>query len=75
VRDTELILVRKDGSTFIGELNASLITNDLGEPNGLIASTKDISERKAAEINLKESQKKKYNAGQVAEIIKPKEIL
>ena len=39
----ELLMKRRDGSTFIGELNASLI------PTGSLVTIRDISERKRAE--------------------------
>lgn len=59
VRNVECILLRKDGTRFIGELNASLIKDAYGEPKALIATTRDITERKQAEKQIKASLKEK----------------
>jgi PAS domain S-box-containing protein len=57
-KDLEYILVRKDGTQFIGELNASLIRDVKGEPKAFIAISRDITERKKAEQELSDSEKK-----------------
>jgi PAS domain S-box-containing protein len=57
-RNLEYTMLKKDGGQFIGELNASLIKNVRGEPNAFIAITRDITERKRAEQELSESEKK-----------------
>jgi len=59
VKNLEYILKKKDGSTFIGELNASLIKDDKGQPQAFVATTRDITERKENEKKLKE--KEAYN--------------
>jgi PAS domain S-box-containing protein len=59
VKDLEYLLKRKDGSTFIGELNASLMRDDKGQPQAFVATTRDITERKKTEKKLKE--KEAYN--------------
>ncbi len=58
VKDLEYILVRKDGTRFIGELNASVIKDVKGEPKAFIAISRDITERKMAEQELSDSEKK-----------------
>lgn len=58
IRDVEYTMIRKDGTQFIGELNASLIKNVKAEPKAFIAITRDITERKKAERGLSESEKK-----------------
>ena len=58
-RDTVYTLLKKDGSSFMGELNASLIKNDKGEPQAFVATTRDITEQKENEKKLKE--KEAYN--------------
>jgi PAS domain S-box-containing protein len=59
VRNLEYTLLRKDGSSFIGEMNASLIKNDKGQPQAFVAITRDITELKENEKKLKE--KEAYN--------------
>lgn len=58
VRDLEYVLLKKNGTQFIGELNASLIRDVGGEPKAFIAISRDITERKKAEQELSESEKK-----------------
>ena len=58
VREIEYTLLRRDGTRFIGELNASLVKDVRGEPKAFIAITRDITERKKAEHVLSESEEK-----------------
>ncbi len=58
VRNLEYTMLRKDGTQFIGEINASLIKNSKGEPKAFIAITRDITTRKKAEQELSESERK-----------------
>jgi PAS domain S-box-containing protein len=58
VRNLEYPMLRKDGTQFIGELNASLIRDSNGNPKALIGITRDITERKKAEQELSDSEKK-----------------
>jgi two-component sensor histidine kinase len=51
--------VKKEGSRFIGELNATLIRDSEGKPRAIIGSTRDITERKRAEEQIKQSIKEK----------------
>ena len=45
----EYIMLKKDGSTFIGERSTALLRNAEGGPVGFVISTKDITARKRAE--------------------------
>ena len=54
----EYKFLKKDGSTFIGELHASLIKDRDGSPKAFMATTTDITERKKAEFALKKSEEK-----------------
>ena len=45
----EVQLVCKDGTVIWGETHARLVTNDKGEPVGIIGVMRDITERKASE--------------------------
>ncbi|MBN1976275.1 MAG: PAS domain S-box protein [Anaerolineae bacterium] len=58
VRNQEYTLLRKDGSRFNGELNATVIKDAQGKPQAFIATVRDITQRKRAEETLKESAAK-----------------
>ena len=58
IKGIEYILLRKDGSTFIGELNASLIKNIHGRPKAFIATTRDVTERHKASELLRKSEER-----------------
>ena len=49
----EYILLRSDGSEFPGELSASVMNDDSGNPIGIIVVMRDITERKKAEEEIK----------------------
>lgn len=49
----EYDLFRKDGSRFAGELSAALIKDAHGHPKSFVAFTRDITERKWAEDELR----------------------
>lgn len=53
VHNLEIPLVRNDGSLFQGEFAASLISDDRGQPSGIVAFTSDITARKAAEATIR----------------------
>ncbi len=61
VSGVEYNLLRKDGSTFIGELNASIVKGIKGRPKAFISTVRDITERKKAEEKLIESEEKYRN--------------
>lgn len=50
--------VRKDGTQFPGELSAAVIRDDLGNPQGFIGISRDISDRKKIEKEIQEYQEK-----------------
>jgi len=51
----EYTFSKKDGTRFIGELNASVLNDGNGKPAGFVAVFSDITERKKHEITLAES--------------------
>ena len=64
----EVKFLRKDGSSFWGEINAKII-NYLGEP-GIQVWARDINERKLAEEALKESEEKfRFLAENMADMV------
>jgi len=52
----EFEFIRKDGSTFWGDVSATLIFSPSQELNAIIGSTRDITDRKLAEAELKSAQ-------------------
>lgn len=58
VRDIEHTFLSKNGHEFHAELSAATIKDMFGKPQGFIAITKDITERKRAEAQLVAYQKK-----------------
>lgn len=58
VRDVEYTFIKKDGSRFIGELNATLALDAFGKPHAFVGSVRDITERKQAEENLEKAMNK-----------------
>ncbi len=53
---TEFRAIRKDGSIFHLEINAELLRSDDGSPERIILIERDITERKRAEEQLRESR-------------------
>ena len=47
--ETDMTLLRKNGTSFIGSVNASVYYDASGKPNAFISVTHDITERKRAE--------------------------
>lgn len=54
----ELTASRRDRSTFDAEVSASMVTDEEGEPIGMVASVIDIAERYRAEEALRQSKEK-----------------
>jgi PAS domain S-box-containing protein len=48
----DVVVVRKDGSTFDGEINLSQLRNESGDLVGVVAMTSDISDRRRTEQRL-----------------------
>ncbi len=62
---TEYTLLKKDGSRFIGEVNAAVIRSPEGNPISIIIVTRDITERKRAEeavLRAKEDWERTFDA-------------
>ena len=49
---------RKDGSVFPVEILSDVVTDDQGEPIGIVTICRDITEEKAAETALRESEER-----------------
>jgi len=59
VKNLEYTFLTKDGHEFPAELSASVIRDSSGKPTSFVAITKDITERKRAEEQIKASLKEK----------------
>jgi PAS domain S-box-containing protein len=55
-RGLEYTFVRKDGTSYVGELDAALLRDAHGRPKGFIGTVRDTTDRKRAEEALRESQ-------------------
>jgi len=55
-KNEEYVLKRIDGSSYAGELSASMIKDINGQPKAFIATIRDITERKQAEEALRQSE-------------------
>ena len=53
VKVVEYTLLTKDGREFPGELSASVVRDASGKPEYLVSITRDITERKKAEADLR----------------------
>lgn len=58
VTGLEYTLLRKDGTTFIGELSAGLIKDSAGNPKAFIASVRDVTEKREKEVAMEESEER-----------------
>jgi diguanylate cyclase (GGDEF)-like protein/PAS domain S-box-containing protein len=54
----ELVAIKKDGSPFCVEMQASMVTDEAGNPSCMLGSFLDITERRAAAVALEESEKR-----------------
>ncbi len=61
--DNEYVLLKKDGSRFIGAITGSILLDEHGTPEGMIVTTRDISEKKGimARIQAQDEQLKRLN--------------
>ncbi len=57
-RGIEGTFLRKDGTSFTGELSAALIRDANGDPHSIVAFTRNITERKQAEQELRDSEER-----------------
>jgi PAS domain S-box-containing protein len=58
VRDNEIRLLRKDGTTFQAELSAAFLYDEMKHPSSCIVISRDITERKKAEEKIRLSEEK-----------------
>jgi diguanylate cyclase (GGDEF)-like protein/PAS domain S-box-containing protein len=58
VENIEYSLIKKDGTSFIGELSAALIKDNQGKEKGFIATVIDITDRKKWEEKIKKNEEK-----------------
>jgi len=58
LRNAEYTLLRKNGAEFPAELSRSIVRDASGHPIAFVAIVKDITERKRAEMTLREGQQK-----------------
>lgn len=56
IKNAEYTFLKQDGSSFIGELNASLIRDAHGLPRAFIATTRDVTEHRKAEELIRKSE-------------------
>ncbi len=56
VQNLELEMLCKDGSTVWTEVKMNILYNDQGEPEGILGVSRDITERKRADQELKKSE-------------------
>lgn len=70
VHNQEYRLRRKDGTTFWGEINTSVVRDAAGSPKGFLAAARDISEKKAAAEALRKSgEQYRFLAENVSDLI------
>ncbi|SPF50529.1 putative Histidine kinase [Syntrophobacter sp. SbD1] len=60
--DTEFTLIKKDGTSFIGEVNAAVIDSSDGSPMRMIVITRDITQRKRGEEERKKLEEQFFQA-------------
>jgi two-component system, cell cycle sensor histidine kinase and response regulator CckA len=68
VRNQELILIRKDGSSFCGEVSASSMRDPQGNITGFLALVRDVSDRKKAETERAQLQSQLLQAQKMESI-------
>jgi PAS domain S-box-containing protein/putative nucleotidyltransferase with HDIG domain len=58
LKDLRYTLLKKNGTSFIGELNTAVIKDAEGNPKMFIATTRNITERESAKEKIKESEER-----------------
>jgi PAS domain S-box-containing protein len=58
IEPIEYTLLKKDGTPFPAELKASLVLDGQKKPGGIILVSRDITERKNAEVALRQSEER-----------------
>lgn len=58
VAKLEFKVLRKDGTTFIGEISSSLVKDEKGKPKSIIAVLRDVTKNKMTENELIASERK-----------------
>ncbi len=61
IKNIEYAFLTKDGREFPAELSASVVEDSSGTPTGFMAITKDITQRKEMEEELRENEEKFRN--------------
>jgi len=56
VENVEFTLLKKDGTEFLGEITASVVKNEVGVPAAVMATVRDITERRWVEEQIRESE-------------------
>jgi PAS domain S-box-containing protein len=59
LRGVEYQFVRRDGSTFFGEMNASIIRGADGKARAYVAIVRDVTKRKTADAALRQAAREK----------------
>ena len=52
IRDNECMFIKKDGTRFLGELNAAMIDTPDGDTKAFVVTIRDITERKKFEKEI-----------------------
>jgi PAS domain S-box-containing protein len=58
VKNVEYTMLRKDGKSFIGELDASLVKDSKGKPAAFIATVRNVTKQRQSESALKRSEER-----------------
>jgi len=70
VKNVQLILSKKDGSQFIGELNAALIKDAYGQPKSFLVTGREIIRRKKKASNINTSKTAIMTVSEVADYMR-----